>query len=216
LPAPTIESRAKRLLLLNPDTLILDDAIDRLFAFAENTPILGIWRGRTVFADGSLNPKSCWRQMTIWSVFCTLVGLSFFRSSPVFYSEGYGGWPRNTVRRVDLVTGCFFLIDRDLWERLCGFDPTFFMYGEEADLCLRAATLGAKPTVTPDRDNRPLRRRVGGESGGQDDQINGREDDVNASSLEPEKVCAGASSSSASRPDAMAHTQRRRFRPSKD
>ena len=34
--------------------------------------------------------------------------------------------------------------------RLGGFDAKFFMYGEEADLCLRAAQLGARPLVTPD------------------------------------------------------------------
>jgi GT2 family glycosyltransferase len=142
-------SKAKRLLLLNPDTLILDGAIDRLIDFAEETPNLGIWGGRTVFADGRLNPHSCWRQMTIWSIFCSLVGLSLFRNSAIFYSDGYGGWPRDTVRSVDIVTGCFFLVDRDLWQRLSGFDPVFFMYAEEADLCLRAAKLGARPTVTP-------------------------------------------------------------------
>ena len=36
-----------------------------------------------------------------------------------------------------------------MWERLGGFDAKFFMYGEEADLCLRAAALGARPVVTP-------------------------------------------------------------------
>jgi N-acetylglucosaminyl-diphospho-decaprenol L-rhamnosyltransferase len=47
------------------------------------------------------------------------------------------------------VSGCFLLIERSKWESLGGFDPAFFMYGEEADLCLRAHRLGAKPMVTP-------------------------------------------------------------------
>ena len=45
--------------------------------------------------------------------------------------------------------GCFFLITRSLWQRLGGFDPLFFMYGEEADLCLRAKRLGARPVLAP-------------------------------------------------------------------
>jgi GT2 family glycosyltransferase len=144
-----LASRGKRLLLLNPDTLVLNRAIDNLYAFSETTPKARIWGGRTLFADGTLNPQSCWRQMSPWSMLCTLVGLSLFRNSPIFYSEGYGGWARDTVRSVDIVTGCFFMIDRGLWKLLGGFDPTFFLYGEEADLCLRAAKFGARPIITP-------------------------------------------------------------------
>jgi GT2 family glycosyltransferase len=41
------------------------------------------------------------------------------------------------------------LVDRELWDRLGGFDKVFFMYGEEADFCMRAGKLGARPTFTP-------------------------------------------------------------------
>jgi GT2 family glycosyltransferase len=42
------------------------------------------------------------------------------------------------------------MIDRELWDTLAGFDEAFFMYGEEADLCLRARTRGFRPAITPD------------------------------------------------------------------
>jgi N-acetylglucosaminyl-diphospho-decaprenol L-rhamnosyltransferase len=144
-----MHARGRRLLLLNPDTVILDHAIDKLYEFAVSNPKCGIWGGRTVFADGSLNPQSCWRRMTLWSLVCNATGLNTLKESNLFNPEGYGGWKRDTVRAVDIVVGCFFLIDKDLWEKLRGFDPVFFMYGEEADLCLRARRLGACPTVTP-------------------------------------------------------------------
>ncbi|MFQ5805354.1 MAG: hypothetical protein ACE5I3_02760 [Phycisphaerae bacterium] len=51
------------------------------------------------------------------------------------------------MREVDIVSDCLFLIHRELWQRLGGFDPGFFMYGEEADLCLRARQLGARPVT---------------------------------------------------------------------
>jgi GT2 family glycosyltransferase len=57
---------------------------------------------------------------------------------------------RDSVRQVDIITGCFLLIDRKMWDKLGGFDEAFFMYGEEADLCLRAQTFGARPLMTPD------------------------------------------------------------------
>ena len=40
------------------------------------------------------------------------------------------------------------LVKRELWEKLNGFDSAFFMYGEDADFCLRAAALGYRPVVT--------------------------------------------------------------------
>lgn len=139
------------LLLLNPDTIVLDRAVERLVEFARSTPEAGIWGGRTLNADRTLNPTSCWARQTPWSLFCRGTGLStLFKGSKIFDSESYGGWARDTVRQVDIVTGCFFLIRRETWNGLGGFDPAFFMYGEEADLCLRAAKRGLRPVVTPE------------------------------------------------------------------
>lgn len=144
-------AKGQFLLLLNPDTVIIDSAIDRLLRFAESTPDAGIWGGRTVFSNRELNPSSCWAFMSLWSLFAQAIGLtSLFRNSPIANPEGYGGWRRDTVRNVDIVTGCFLLIDHSLWKRLGGFDGNFFMYAEEADLCFRAKKLGALPIISPD------------------------------------------------------------------
>lgn len=143
-------ARGRYLLLLNPDTVVHNGAIDTLLAFAHANSAARIWGGRTIFADGSLNPSSCWRRMTAWNLFCRATGLTaIFPRSELFNGEAFGGWQRDTIRHVDIVSGCFLLIERSLWEQLGGFDPDFFMYGEEADLCLRARAFGAKPMVTP-------------------------------------------------------------------
>ncbi len=137
------------LLLLNPDTVIMDGAINKLIRFAQQYPAAGVWGGRTLFGDGALNRASCWSRQTLWSLFSQAVGLSsLFRHSSLLNPEGIGGWNREGVRQVDIVSGCFLLIRRDLWQRLGGFRPEFFMYGEEADLCLRARAVGAQPMVS--------------------------------------------------------------------
>lgn len=144
-------ARGPWLLLLNPDTVILDGALDKLLAFAQRAPQAGIWGGRTLHANGALNPASCWRRMTLWSLFCRVCGLTAaFPRSELFNPEAYGGWLRNTEREVDIVTGCLFLLRRETWERLGGFQKAFTMYGEEADLCLRAKSLGIRPLITPE------------------------------------------------------------------
>lgn len=146
------QAKTDWLLLLNPDTECHEGAVDNLFTFSKaNNPQAGITGGRTVFPDGSLNVASCWMQITPWSAFCKAVGLSgAFPDSPLFNREGIGGWKRDSVREVDIVVGCFFMIPRALWDQLEGFNLKYFMYGEEADLCLRALALGYQPMITPD------------------------------------------------------------------
>ena len=145
------EARGRYLLLLNPDTVVLDTAIERLIRFAARRPQARIWGGRTLFPDGRLNPSSCWRRITLWNLLTRATGLTGIAPrSALLNSEAMGGWQRDSERAVDIVSGCFLLIERSLWNELGGFDPLFFMYGEEADLCLRARALGARPMITPE------------------------------------------------------------------
>ncbi len=144
------EARGELLLLLNPDTLVLDAAIDRLASFASANPTAGIWGGRTLFGDRRLDPTSVWARMTPWSMATRALGLDHaFPASRLLNPEGIGGWNRDSIRPVDIVCGCFLMIRTELWNALGGFDRAFFMYGEEADLCLRAQKLGASPLFTP-------------------------------------------------------------------
>ena len=140
-------------LLLNPDTEVHQNAINNLLAFSKKHPEAGITGGRTVFPDGSLNIASAWNKMTPWSLFCSFTGLSVVFSQTTFFNpEAIGGWKRDTERHVDIVQGSFLMIPTALWRRLGGFHPRYFMYGEEADLCLRAAALGFRPMITPNAE----------------------------------------------------------------
>jgi hypothetical protein len=144
-------ARGRYLLLLNPDTVVLDRAVDRLAAFAARRPEAMIWGGRTLYGDGRLNPGSCNGMQTLWGIFCRTSGLAAaFRASPWLNPDEYGGWDRSTEREVGYVCGCFLLIERAFWEALGGFDLTFVMYGEETDLCHRARARGARPRITPE------------------------------------------------------------------
>ncbi len=139
------------LLLLNPDTETYPDAVENLIAFGEANPSAGIVGGRTVFPDGSLNIASCWNRMTPWSMLCTVLGLnSAFRGSEVFNPEGMGSFKRDRVRHADIIVGCFLAIRTSLWRELKGFSERYTMYGEDADLCLRAIEMGYRPMITPD------------------------------------------------------------------
>jgi GT2 family glycosyltransferase len=144
-------STAPWILLLNPDTVVLDGAVDSLSAFAVAHPTYGMYGGRTRRPDGTVDPSSCWGDMTIWSLTSFALGLSTaFKRSRVFDPESLGAWQRDSVREVPIITGCLLLIARDHWERLGGMDEQYFLYGEDADFSTRARGLGLTPVIVPD------------------------------------------------------------------
>lgn len=136
-------ARGEYLLLLNPDTVVLEGSVQALLDFARSHPEAGIVGGRTLYDDRSLNITSCFNLPSLWSLFCQGTGLSSaFRSCRLLNPELIGSWPRDTVRRVGVITGCFLLLRRDFWDQLGGFDEVFFMYSEDTDLSYRAAQAG--------------------------------------------------------------------------
>lgn len=141
----------RHVLMLNPDTITLRGSVERLVQFADARPEAKMWGGRTLHLDGTLNPASAWAQPTPWSALsCALGFASAFSNSSFFNPEGYGGWDRASMREVDIISGCFMLVEAQLWRDLEGFHEDFWMYGEDADISLRArASHGAAPTIVP-------------------------------------------------------------------
>lgn len=138
-------------LLLNPDTETHPNATANLLRFARENPEAGIVGGRTVFPDGSLNIASCWNRITLWSLLSRAIGLTkLFPNSTLFNPEAIGGWKRDSVRHVDIVVGCMLMTRTSVWNELGGFRTKYFMFGEEADLCLRARAIGYRPMITPE------------------------------------------------------------------
>lgn len=139
------------LLFVNPDAVPAEGSVSALLACARRNPDAGIVGGRCVLPDGTPDPRSWWGRPTLWSTLCfALLLSSVFPGSRVFDPESplpWSGAP-DQERRVPIVTGGFMLIRRSLWTELDGFDPAIFMYGEDADLCLRAARAGYRPVVT--------------------------------------------------------------------
>lgn len=143
-------AEAEFVLLLNPDTVVRPDAIPKVVDFAREHPEYGFYGGRTLKVDGSLEPLSCLGVPTLWSTFLFATGLSTVASgSRLLNPESIGGWQRDTVREVGVITGCFLLVKTRIWEQLEGFDERFFMYCEDVDLAMRARKAGWKPVICP-------------------------------------------------------------------
>jgi len=144
---------AEFLLLLNPDTVILNHAIDVIVEFARRNPSAGLYGGRTLKPDGSLEPSCCWGAPTLWSLAMFALGLTtLFPKNRWLDPESLGNWQRDSVREVGVITGCFLLAACAVWEELGGMDERYFMYGEDADFAIRARRHGYHPTICPDAE----------------------------------------------------------------
>jgi N-acetylglucosaminyl-diphospho-decaprenol L-rhamnosyltransferase len=145
-----VVATGRHLLLLNPDTIPQGHPVRELATFAREHPEHGIYTGRTLHADGADDMYSCWGLPTVRGYLGFATGLSaVFPQWSWANPEGLPGYDRHSVREVPAVSGCLMLVERELFYRLGGFDPQFFLYSDDIDLCARAAALGARPVVTP-------------------------------------------------------------------
>jgi GT2 family glycosyltransferase len=140
----------KYVFMLNPDTLVLDRAVDRLFRFMEEHPEAGASGPKNLGSD--LTPQlNCHHFPSLLLAAFEILQLNRrFPRSRLFGRESMTYWNYDQVRAVDWITGCSLMLRRDLLDR-CGFlDEKYFLYGEECDLSYRMKRLGFPTFFCPD------------------------------------------------------------------
>jgi hypothetical protein len=142
-------SQSRYVLILNPDTEIVSDALTTMVAYLDGHPDVGVVGPQLRYPDGSI--QSSRRR------FPTLA--TALLESTILQQW----WPRNRVlshyyvleagddetREVDWVTGACFMVRRAAIEQVGMFDPRFFMYSEELDWCKRIKDAGWKVVYLP-------------------------------------------------------------------
>jgi GT2 family glycosyltransferase len=129
-------------LVMNPDVEVERDAIATALTTMRDDPAIGIV-APAVRDDGGPG-HLCKRYPSVWVLFLrgfapAVVRRRFARALDDYEMRDLPA-DRNTA--VPLASGCFMLLRTDLFRRLDGFDPRYFMYFEDYDLSLRAAREG--------------------------------------------------------------------------
>jgi GT2 family glycosyltransferase len=130
-------------LLLNPDTIVEPSTLQIMVEYLQNNPNVGVAGCKLLNADGSFQ-LPCRRGFpTPWVSFCKIFGLqSLFPHSSIFARYNQTFRDENETYTVDAVSGAFMAIRTELLKEVSGFDPDFFMYGEDLDLCYRIQKKG--------------------------------------------------------------------------
>ena len=130
------------ILVLNPDVELDADAVPRMLSVLRR-PGVGIVTPRTREADGRLSP-TLRRTPTV----ARAGGLSFTRL-PLLAERIDDPRAYTTERAVDWAVGAIWLVDRECFDAMGGFDESYFLYSEETDFALRARDRGWATVYTP-------------------------------------------------------------------
>lgn len=145
--------RGRWMLLLNPDTRILDRAVDRCLDFLASPAGAGVAMlgCEHVGEDGSLQPSSF--PKVLWPSLLgslgnnVLLGPLVRALRPDLLEARSVEWQRRLHSRThdtDALQGSFLIVDRAIVAETGGLDPDFFLYFEELDWCRRVAERGGR------------------------------------------------------------------------
>ena len=135
--------------MANADAVPSPGAVEALRAFAESRPRCGIAGPMLLYPDGTWQPS----RRRFPTVGGTLVRRTPLRLlfPPLQHQRGHyllEDRPREPVQ-ADWMIAAFLLLRRSMLEELGGFDARFPMYGEDIDLCYRAAKAGWERWYVP-------------------------------------------------------------------
>ncbi len=124
----------KYVLLLNSDTIVWENTLESIYAYMESHEDVGACGCRVLLESGELD-KACKRSFPN-------VKNSFFRLFHIPTKSKDNDYnldnlPDDEIYEIDCLTGAFMFIRSDALDQVGLLDETFFMYGEDIDLCYR-------------------------------------------------------------------------------
>ena len=134
-------AKGKYQLLLNSDTIVWENTLESIYYYMEKHTDVGATGCRVLLENGDLD-KACKRSFPN-------VKNSFFRLFHIptkSKDDNYNldSLPDDGVYEIDCLTGAFMFIRKEALDEVGFLDETFFMYGEDIDLCFRIKQAGWK------------------------------------------------------------------------
>jgi len=138
-------SSGNYILFLNPDTVLTETCLKDCISFFESHTDAGAVGVRMLDEKDSFLKESKRGLPSPSTSFYKLFGLTaMFPGSRTFGKYYQGHLPENENNSVDVLSGAFMMVKREVFEKVNGFDESFFKYGEDIDLSLRITQQGYK------------------------------------------------------------------------
>jgi GT2 family glycosyltransferase len=137
-------------LLLGSDVTLEPQSVGKLADFLLTRPDAGAVGPRVLLPDGGLDPDSRRAFPIPSTLFYRTIGLNrLFPKSPRFGRHNMGHVPETEVHEMDAGTGACLMLRAAALDRVGFFDPRYFMFGEDIDLCYRLKLGGWKVFYLP-------------------------------------------------------------------
>ena len=132
------QTRGKYVLLLNPDTVIGENTLQKTCQFMETHSEAGGIGVKMINGHGRFLPESKRSYPSPWNSFCKMFGLSYlFPNSRCFAKYQLRYLDENQTHKVEVLSGAFMLLRQETLKKIGLLDERFFMYGEDIDLSYR-------------------------------------------------------------------------------
>lgn len=125
-------------LILNPDTIIAEDTLDKIFAYAKIKQNLGVLGVKLIDGAGKFAPESKRGIPTPNASFNKLFGISSKRTGKYYATY----LDENESGIIKVASGAFMFIKRTVFNEVKGFNEDYFMYGEDIDLSMKLLNKG--------------------------------------------------------------------------
>jgi Predicted glycosyltransferases len=140
-------ARGEFVLLLNSDTVVLGDVLSASVRYMREHPRAGAFGCRVLNTDRTTQP-TCSGYPTLGRLALQASGLD--RLMPRLLDRYLlRHWQRDSEREVEVISGCYLMVRRQVIEQVGGLDEQFFFFGEETDWCRRIARAGWQLRFAP-------------------------------------------------------------------
>lgn len=136
------KAKGRYVLLLNSDTVVLDDSLDKIYKYMEENVDVGATGCQVILESGELD-KACRRSFpNPQNAFYRLFHIPTKNKKDNYNLDELDD---DGIYEIDCLTGAFMFIRKTALKDIGGgLDETFFMYGEDIDLCYRIKKAGWK------------------------------------------------------------------------
>ena len=144
-------AQGRYILMLNPDTVIEEDTLERCLGYLDDHPDVGGLGVKMIDGKGNFLPESKRSLPTPRVAFYKIFGLSrLFPRSKIFAKYHLGYLDKDMIHDVDVLPGAFMMLRKSALGKVGILDEDFFMYGEDIDISYRLTRNGYRNVYFPE------------------------------------------------------------------